>query len=82
MDYTSQPKETTKMGELKNKMIDLSTAILQKKYEIQTMRDQRTALEKELQIECDENGHNFINETEGGPYGETYTYCSICNLLR
>jgi len=82
MDHNSQPKETVKMGELKTKIIDLSTAIQQKEHEIYSMKEQRVALEKELQSECEDNGHNFINEMEGGLYGDTYTYCNICNLLR
>jgi hypothetical protein len=82
MDHNSQPKETIKMGELKTKIIDLSDTIQQKEHEVYAMKEQRVALEKELQSECEDNGHNFINEMEGGLYGDTYTYCNICNLLR
>lgn len=82
MDHNSQPKETAKMEELKTKIIGLSTAIQQREHEVYSMRDKRDALEKELQYECKNNGHNFINEREGGIYGDTYTYCNICNLLR
>ena len=70
------------MEELKTKIIDLSTTIQQKEHEVYAMKDLRIVLEKELQSECEDNGHNFINEREGGAYGDTYTYCSICNLLR
>lgn len=82
MDHNSQPKETTKMEELKNKMNELTIAIQQKEHEVYSMKDRRAAMEKELQSECDNNGHNFISEMEGGAYGDTYTYCNICNLLK
>jgi hypothetical protein len=82
MDHTSQPKETAKMGELKTKIIDIITAIQKKEHEVCSMKGRKVDLEKELQAECENNGHNFINEREGGAYGDTYTYCSICNLLR
>ena len=82
MDHNSQPKLSVKMEELKTKIIDLSATIQQKEHEVYAMKDLRIVLEKELQSECEENGHNFINELEGGLYGDTYTYCSICNLLR
>lgn len=82
MDHASQPKETVKMGELKTKIIDIITAIQKKEHEVWSMKDRKIDLEKELQDECENNGHNFINEIEGGAYGDTYTYCNICNLLR
>ena len=82
MDHNSQPKLSVKMEELKTKIVDLSATIQQKEHEVYSMKEQRVALEKELQSECEDNGHNFINEREGGAYGDTYTYCSICNLLR
>lgn len=29
---------------------------------------------------CSKKGHNLITEREQGPYGERFTYCTICNL--
>ena len=82
MDFASQPKETTKMEELKTKIQDISITIRQQELKVYSLKDQMAALEKELQYECGSVGHNFISETEGGLYGDTYTFCSICNRLK
>jgi len=82
MDLASQPKETAKIEELKNKIQYMSITIHQKELEVYSMKDQLTALEKKLQYECGNVGHNFVSETEEGAYGETYTFCSICNCLK
>ncbi len=29
---------------------------------------------------CSKKGHNLITEREMGPYGERFTYCTICDL--
>jgi len=81
MDYSSQPK-LSKIEDIKSREKHMAELIWKQKQDLIMMKNHMELIKQELQTECGKIGHNFISELESGMYGETYTYCTNCQIYK
>lgn len=66
--------------ELKNKIVELSVLINQRKYITACLEDELESTKLKLQENC---VHTFVRESDNDCHSaKYYNVCSICNLIR
>ena len=81
MDYSSQPKPSN-MEDIRYRWKHMKELIWKQEQDLLMMKNHMELIQQELQTECGKIGHNFISELEDGMYGETYTYCTNCQVYK
>lgn len=82
MDSRAQPKTSSILDDIQDRMNHMTVLIRKQEKELLMMKNHMKLIKQEFQTECGKIGHNFISELEDGMYGETYTYCTNCQVYK